>query len=186
MMAVFKKVVGIAYEEVSWIGSRLWVLNALLRGLPSGACGYLRASLYRAFGLSIGHGTKLYGAIDFANSGGVFRNIRIGNRCFLNSHVFLDASAPVTIGNGVSIGHHVCIITAHHEIGPAVFRAGPIAPRPVTIDNGAWIAAGATILPGVAIGAGAVVASGAVVTRDVPPHTLVAGMPARIIRHLEP
>jgi maltose O-acetyltransferase len=56
--------------------------------------------------------------------------------------------------------------------------------RPVSIEDGAWIAARVTILPGVTIGRGTVVAAGAVVTRDVPPNTLAAGVPARVKREL--
>ena len=54
--------------------------------------------------------------------------------------------------------------------------------RPVRIEDGVWIAANATVLKGVTIGQGAVVAAGAVVTKDVPPRTMVAGVPARVIR----
>ncbi len=54
--------------------------------------------------------------------------------------------------------------------------------RPVTIGKNVWIGDHATILPGVTIGDGAVVAAGAVVTKDVPPRTVVAGVPAKIIR----
>jgi acetyltransferase-like isoleucine patch superfamily enzyme len=56
---------------------------------------------------------------------------------------------------------------------------------PVTIGAGVWVGARAMIMPGVTIGDGAVIAAGAVVTKDVPPNTLVAGVPARIVRELD-
>ena len=58
-------------------------------------------------------------------------------------------------------------------------------PKPVRIGDGAWLASRAVVLPGVTVGEGAIVAAGAVVTRSVEPHTLVGGVPARLIRHLD-
>jgi acetyltransferase-like isoleucine patch superfamily enzyme len=55
---------------------------------------------------------------------------------------------------------------------------------PITIEDGVWIASRVTLLPGVTVGTGAVVAAGAVVRRDVPPHTLVGGVPSRVLRDL--
>jgi len=65
-------------------------------------------------------------------------------------------------------------------------RAGTPRTAPVRIGAGAWIGAQATILPGVTIGEGAVVGAGSVVTRDIPPNVTAAGVPARVIRSLEP
>ncbi len=56
---------------------------------------------------------------------------------------------------------------------------------PVMIKKNAWIAIGAIVLPGVTIGDGSIVAAGAVVTKDVPPHCMVGGVPARIIKNFE-
>jgi acetyltransferase-like isoleucine patch superfamily enzyme len=63
-------------------------------------------------------------------------------------------------------------------------RGGERYSRPVVVEDGVWVGACATILPGVTLGRGSVVAAGALVARDVPPHTLVAGVPARPIKSL--
>lgn len=89
-----------------------------------------------------------------------------------------------TIGKGVSIGPNAMVLTQTHELGWKARRAGKAVRRPVTIGDGCWIGAGAIILPGVTVNRGSIVAAGAVVTKDVPPHTLVAGVPARPVRTL--
>ena len=66
-------------------------------------------------------------------------------------------------------------------MGSAQRRAGELTTLPVTIDDGAWIGARSTILPGITIGAGAIISAGAVVNKDVPPNTVVAGSPARVV-----
>jgi acetyltransferase-like isoleucine patch superfamily enzyme len=81
------------------------------------------------------------------------------------------------------IASKVNLVTAGHPVEPDKRRAY-ITAEPITIGTNVWIGAAATILPGVTIGADAVVAAGAVVTRDVPPASLVAGVPATVIRHL--
>jgi acetyltransferase-like isoleucine patch superfamily enzyme len=65
-----------------------------------------------------------------------------------------------------------------------MWRAGSICRKPVAIGNGTWLGANVTILPGVNVGAGVIVAAGSVVHDDVPPNTLVAGSPARVIKSL--
>jgi maltose O-acetyltransferase len=171
-------------EEMGGLSFRRGLLSMVERLWPVGFGGRLRAQLYRCFGCSIGRGTIFMGPIGFG-VGSRLENFRMGERCFINVSVFVDAAAPVILGDGVSIGHHVVIITTDHELGPSEHRAEAVCPRPVTICTGAWIAAGVTLLPGVTIGQGAVVAAGAVVTKDVPPDTLVGGIPAKFIRRIE-
>ena len=171
-------------EETGGFDFRLWVADALLRLLPCGACGRVRAALYRRAGIRIGAGSIVAGRMTFGAAAKAHAHVRIGARCFINRAVYVDAAAAVTIGDGVSIGHHVVVITTDHAIGPPEFRAGALRPAPVTVGDGAWVAAGVTLLPGVTVGAGAVVAAGAVVTRDVPPNVLAGGVPARVLREL--
>ena len=71
----------------------------------------------------------------------------------------------------------------NHDMDPA--RRQDLEPAPIRLGDDVWIGANATVLPGVAIGDGAVVAAGAVVTRDVPPMTVVGGVPARVIKQIE-
>lgn len=172
-------------EETAGLCPRYWLANVLPRLLPPGVGYRVRCLLYRLVGMSVGRGTLLGGPITLGSAPGSAGRIRIGDDCYLNQHVYIDAADQVSIGNGVSIGHHVVIITSDHEIGPPGRRAGAMKSAPVRVEDGAWIAAGATLLPGVTVGKGAVVAAGAVVARDVPPNTLVGGVPARFLRSLE-
>ena len=179
-----KSVFRVLKEEFSGVQPQLRLANALPRLLLAGSCGRLRTVLYRLLGMVVGQGTWLHGNL-ILGPGSKTSNVRIGARCFLNIEIYLDAAVPITIGDDVGIGHHVRIVTSDHEIGPESARVGKLLHRPVTIENGAWIAAGVTLLPGVTVGRGAIVAAGAVVTKNVPPNTLVGGVPAKKIRSLE-
>lgn len=111
------------------------------------------------------------------------RNIRIGRKVFINQGCTVYDMGGVEIADLVMIGPNVSLITASHPLDPAERRAF-IEVRPIAIGRNVWIAAGATVLGGVNIGENAVVGAGAVVTRDVPPNTFVAGVPARVVREL--
>lgn len=120
-------------------------------------------------------------------------NIHVGDECFVNYNcTFLDVS-PITLGNGVWIGANVTIATPNHPL-IAEERLNADYPDgrhnlefsdPITIKDGCWICSSSTICGGVTIGENSVVAAGSVVTRDVPPNSLVAGVPARVIRQID-
>jgi acetyltransferase-like isoleucine patch superfamily enzyme len=110
-------------------------------------------------------------------------NITVGRAVFIGHECAFTGHAAINIADQVMIAHKVNLVTAGHPLEPDKRRAY-ITAAPITIDTNVWIGAAATILPGVNIGADAVVAAGAVVTHDVPPATLVAGVPATVIRHL--
>lgn len=110
-------------------------------------------------------------------------NISIGRNVFINQGCHFSDLGGITIGDDVMIGPKVNLISAGHPVDPVERRNGIVA-KPITIGNNVWIGAAATILPGVTIGDNAVVAAGAVVSRSVAASTLVAGVPARVLKRL--
>ncbi|WP_338874382.1 sugar O-acetyltransferase [Spirosoma sp. SC4-14] len=110
------------------------------------------------------------------------RFISLGKNVFINHACsFLDIGG-ITIEDDVQIGPRVNLTSENHPLDPADRKT--VIPRPVVIKQNVWIGAGATILPGVTIGENAIVAAGAVVSRDVPPNTVVAGVPAKVVKAL--
>ena len=110
-------------------------------------------------------------------------NITIGRAVFIGYGCMFTGHGAIDISDQVMIASKVNLVTAGHPVDPGKRRAY-ITAEPITIGTNVWIGAAATILPGVNIGADAVVAAGAVVTHDVPPASLVAGVPATVIRHI--
>ncbi|CAN5830411.1 sugar O-acetyltransferase [soil metagenome] len=111
------------------------------------------------------------------------RHINIGKRVFINHACsFLDLGG-ITIEDDVQVGPRVNLITENHPLDPSNRKSLDL--KSILIKRNAWIGAAATILPGITIGENAVVAAGAVVNKDVPDNTIVAGIPAKIIRTIE-
>jgi len=114
-----------------------------------------------------------------------------GENTYLGDHVFLNSTCTILDNNEVRIGDHVMlgpvvqIYTAIHPLQAAVRNQGWETTKPVTVEEGVWVAGGAILLPGVTIGRHAVVGAGAVVVESVPADTVVAGNPARVIREIE-
>jgi maltose O-acetyltransferase len=162
-------------------------LALALQGLLAPYTGnWVRLRLLRAAGVTVGEGTGVGGRLWIAGGVRPASRLVIGAGCFVNDGCRFDVSAPVTIGDGAHLGHDVALLTASHALGPSERRAGDSTADPVTIGRGAWIGARATVLGGVTVGDGAVVAAGAVVVSSVPPDTLVGGVPAVVLRTLEP
>lgn len=109
-------------------------------------------------------------------------NLVFGERVFVNSGCRFQDQGGITIGDEALIGHNVVIATLNHSLDPS--RRATTEPAPVRIGARVWVGANATVLPGVTIGEGSIVAAGAVVTKDVPPRTVVTGVPARPIREV--
>ena len=108
------------------------------------------------------------------------KNIHIGENVFINANCTMQDQGGIFIGDNVLIGHNACILTLNHNEDPQ--KRANLLPSPVKIGNGAWLGSNVTVLPGITIGDGAIVAAGAVVTKDVEPNTIVAGIPAKLVR----
>src|SRR3954469_10228285 len=109
------------------------------------------------------------------------RNLRFGRNVFVNHGCTAMDLGGITIGDDVMLGPNVQLISSGHPLDPETRRTR-ITTAPIHIGRGAWIAAGATVLRGVTVGDDAVVDAGAVVRKDVAESTLVARVPARVIR----
>ena len=110
-------------------------------------------------------------------------NIRVGRNVFINQACMLNDIGGIEIGDDVMIGPRVSLLTTGHPLDPGRRRRQIVA-APIAIERNVWLGAGATVLQGVTVGSDAVVAAGAIVTRDVPPRTLVAGVPAQVLREI--
>jgi acetyltransferase-like isoleucine patch superfamily enzyme len=108
------------------------------------------------------------------------KNLTLGKDVFINSGCRFQDTGGITIGDGSLIGHGSALTTLNHGIDPN--RRADMIPSPVTIGRKVWLGAGVTVVPGVRIGDGAIVGAGSVVTKDVPANTIVAGIPAKLIR----
>ena len=108
------------------------------------------------------------------------KNTKIGKRVFINAGCQFQDQGGITIGDDVLVGPQTIIATLNHDPDPD--KRGGMFAKSVRIGDKVWLGARVTICPGVTIGAGAIVGAGAVVTKDVPPRTVVAGVPAKVIR----
>jgi maltose O-acetyltransferase len=171
-------------EEVEGLHPRLLLAQLLLAPLPLHVGTRLRVCVFRLAGFRIGRGTVMWGTPTITGRGDFYGRLVVGEDCWFNAGCFIDLGAEVTIGNRVAFGQQVMLMTSTHVLTGPERRSGPLEARPITIHDAAWVGARATILPGVTVAEGAVVAAGAMVTKDVPPHTVVAGVPAVVIRKL--
>ena len=138
----------------------------------------VRKKLGEIIGTEIDDSTTIFPPF-YTNFG---RSIRLGKNVFINHACSLLDIGGITIEDDVQIGPRVNLTSENHPLDPNDRKT--LIPKPIVIKRNVWIGAGATILPGVTIGENAIVAAGAVVSRDVPPNTIVAGIPAKIVKTL--
>ncbi len=109
-------------------------------------------------------------------------NLKIGKGVFINSGVMFTDLGGIKLDDNVLVGPNATIISVNHPLDPQ--KRHTVEMKPVFIDKNTWLGANSTILPGVTVGQNSVVAAGAVVTKDVPANTVVAGVPAKVMKRI--
>ena len=159
----FARYLPVSYRY-GWIGK-------LAKSLRGYACGHIF--------LAAGRNINIEQSADFGNG----QELEIGDYSGIGINCLVPAN--IKIGNDVMMGPEVMMFGVNHNFDnldkPMRLQGGKLA-NPIVIDDDVWIGARVIILPGVNIGKGAVIGAGAVVTKDVPPFTICAGNPARVIR----
>lgn len=145
--------------------------------------GNVRRKLYRLTGVKISENARIgYGVQIHANP----ENVVIKEKAEVKQGVYFHAGDKIVIGKNTAIAPFVKLITGANPNAPDNELKRYYSPikMPIIIGDNVWVGTGAIILPGVTINEMSVVAAGAVVTKDVPSHTVVGGVPARVIKHL--
>jgi acetyltransferase-like isoleucine patch superfamily enzyme len=190
----FQKVFGIQPDIRSdWSKSLSGNFYCGAKTILSGAALFVNAPLDCS--LTLGDGSFIHCTFVFEKAG---TQIQIGQRTYIGNGTIFDAATDITIGNDVLIAHGVTIMD--HNSHSIYFheRKNDIADElvldkkdwshvrmaPVVVQDKAWVGAKVIILKGVTIGEGSVVGAGSVVTKSVPPWTVVAGNPAKVIREI--
>jgi len=165
---------GISRKIYEWIA-------LLIRNIPTETVGIrLRHYIYKKLLKSLGEDTKIYEGVILISP----ERIAIGSHCTLNPSCYLAGKGGIEIGDYVHIAAYVGIFSFNHIYEDPT---RPIALQgsrreKVNIGNDIWIGSGVTVLSGVSIGNGSVVGAGSVVVDDVPPYSVVAGVPAQLIK----
>jgi maltose O-acetyltransferase len=177
-----------AVDEVGWRrAARFGFMTLAMVPYRCALVPPLRVAWLRLLGARIGGSVVLHDVRFFNLYRRGLRGLEVGDQCFLGDECLLDLAEEVRLDPQVTLAERVTILT-HTNVGyrdhPLQAHFPPMA-APVTIGRGSFVGANVTILPGVRIGEGSFVAAGAVVPADVPAHTLVAGVPARVMRTLD-
>lgn len=110
-------------------------------------------------------------------------SVNIGSKTYIGAGFSCNSVMQIRIGENCMLGNYVSIIDNNHGMLPGIDMIDqPLSSSPVEIARNCWLGEKATVLSGIIIGEGSVVAAGAVVTSDVPPFTVVGGVPARVLR----
>jgi len=157
--------------KAAYYALTLWG-NRIINKIPSR---HLRKWFYQMLGAKIGKNCYPCRRVEIL----LPKGLRIEDGVAVGWFAELDARGGITIGHDTNISSHVKLITGSHDIDDPEYTADFL---PIHIGHHCWIGTGAIVLQGVHIGDGAVVSAGAVVSKDVPPYSVVGGVPAKIMR----
>lgn len=158
-------------KHIAGMFVKYFMANDVVNHIP---CHDLRLLYCKMLGAKIGKGSR-YDLHCYIRG---MENLSIGKYTHINRACYIDARGGVRIGNSVSISFKANIISDGHDPQSTTFE---LKRGKIVIDDYVWVGPNAVILKNVHIGEGAVVAAGAVVTKDVPPYTIVGGVPAKVI-----
>jgi acetyltransferase-like isoleucine patch superfamily enzyme len=110
--------------------------------------------------------------------------LKVGDHSNIGPYSYIGCSGFIEIGSNVMMGPRVNLLSEQHNFdnAGATMKSQGVSRSFIRIEDDCWIGANSTVLAGVTVGKGSIIAAGAVVTKDVPPNTIVGGVPARIIR----
>jgi acetyltransferase-like isoleucine patch superfamily enzyme len=110
--------------------------------------------------------------------------LQVGDDSSIGDYSFIGCGGGVSIGNNVLMGQRVSLHSQNHNFSDAgtSIKAQGVTSKGIVIEDDCWLGSGSIVLDGVTIGAGSIVAAGSVVTKSVPPNSIVAGNPARVVR----
>ena len=154
----------------------IFIVNHVLNGTRFFAA---KRRLLRSIGYEIGENTKIVGPIH--NTG----TLRIGANCWIGCNLTVHGNGTVTIGDNCDIAPDVTFLTGGHQMGDHSRRAGKGESYHITVGSGVWIGGRVTLLLNTSIGDGSMIAACACVSKDVPADTMVAGVPAKVMKELE-
>jgi putative colanic acid biosynthesis acetyltransferase WcaF len=150
----------------------LWMLVEALTLLNPLLVSYrFKVAVLRWFGAEIGEGLVLKPGVHVKHPW----RLRIGDNCWLGERAWIDNMEAVTLGSNVVVSQGAYLCTGNHDWSDPVM---PLAPRPIEVEDGAWVGAFARVAPGTTIAAGSVIALGGVVFSDTEPWGIYRGNPA--------
>ena len=114
--------------------------------------------------------------------------LRLGDNANIGPYAWIGCSGYIEIGARVLMGPRVNLLAENHnfDVSDVPIKSQGVTRQPIVIEDDCWLGAGSSVLAGVTVGHDSVVAAGAVITRDVPPYSVVGGVPARVLRTRDP